>query len=353
MKRILISLGLLTAVSLFAAEQSDPRFEKFMDRSRKIYETNHMVVDLRLSSYDGKVPPAECHYDRYPGKVERIQCNGATFARKQDGKWLQSQDWGESGKPVKGERLTPLNVFPSCVDLPLKDKGESRDQSQGATVVRLIDQHTNEEGDEEFVFEMGRENQTGANYPKYTFLRYKNADPDDAVLYKFSGPIYSQGGSKVQLDARYGYLVAVKMNVVTPTPAAASENSPKLSENVLPAPAGENVYTFAQIEQKKAQLKDKIVRIEILRLLGQGSNPLGDGTVRYIAKDTSGGATPYGQVAFPAAGLEKTGLGKNPDQGPLTCYARVHVFPEKKAAAICVVVGTKVSMENGKATYSW
>jgi len=100
-------------------------------------------------------------------------------------------------------------------------------------------------------------------------------------------------------------------------------------------------------------LKDKVVRIEIQRLLGQGSDMMGDGTLRFIAKDTSGGATPYGQVAFPREGLEKTGLDKNPDKGPLTCYARVHVFPEEKAAAICVVVGTKVSMENGKAIYSW
>src|SRR2546430_3981104 len=34
-------------------------------------------------------------------------------------------------------------------DIPLKSKGESRDKSQGMTIVRLIDQHTNEEGDEE------------------------------------------------------------------------------------------------------------------------------------------------------------------------------------------------------------
>jgi hypothetical protein len=349
-KSILVSLLSLAAVSLLAAEESDPRFEKFMERSRKIYETNHMVVDLRLSSFDGKIPPAECQFDRYPGKVERIKFNGGAFARKQGGKWLASDDWGESGKPVKGESTTPLNVFASFVDIPLKSKGESRDKSQGATIVRLIDQHADEEGNDELTFEMGRENQTGANYPKYTFLRYKNADPDDVVLYKFSGPIYSQGGSKVQFDARYGYLVAVKMNVVNAT--AAPEISTAQSKN-LSQPISDKTYTFQEIEKSKAQLKDKIVRIEILRLLGQGSDMMGDGTLRFIAKDTSGGATPYGQVAFPREGLEKTGLDKNPDKGPLTCYARVHVFPEQKAAAICVVVGTKVSMENGKATYSW
>src|SRR2546430_15575365 len=117
MRLVLLSLVLLAALSLSGAEQSDPRFEKFMDRSRKIFESNHMVVDLRLSSYDDKIPPAECHYDRYPGKVERIQFNGGTFARKMGGKWLQSEDWGESGKPVKGERLNPLNVFVGYADI--------------------------------------------------------------------------------------------------------------------------------------------------------------------------------------------------------------------------------------------
>src|SRR5438445_327344 len=112
MRLVLLSLVLLAALSLSGAEQSDPRFEKFMDRSRKIFETNHMVVDLQLSSYDNKIPPAECHYDRYPGKVERIRLpDGGTFARKEGGKWLESEDWGESGKPVQSERSNQLNVF--------------------------------------------------------------------------------------------------------------------------------------------------------------------------------------------------------------------------------------------------
>ena len=340
---------LLTAVSLLAADQSDPRFEKLMEQSRKVYENNHMVVDLRLSTYDNSIPPAECHYDRYPGRVERIRLpKEGTFARKAGGKWLTSEDWGETGKPVKGDRANMLNVFASYVDIPLKSKGEGHDKSQGATVVRLKDQHT-DEGDEELVFEMGREHQANVNYPTYTFLRYKNAQPDDAVLYKFSGPIYSGNGNRVQFDARYGYLVAVKIdnvNVVTPPPA--SENSTTQSEN-LSAPVSDKTYTFQEIEKNKAALKDKVVKIEILKLLGEPSDLMGNGTLRFIAKDTSNGAAPYGQVAFPREGLEKVGR-----EGPFTVYARIHVFTQQKnAAAISVAVGTKVSMENGKATYSW
>jgi hypothetical protein len=188
-------------------------------------------------------------------------------------------------------------------------------------------------------------------------LRYKNADPDDAVLYKFSGSVYSADGSKVQLDARYGYLVAVKMEMVTPSPSEVDKGAAELTNEKsasLPPPASDKIYTFQDIEKQKTQLKDKIVRLEILKLLGEPSDLLGDGTFRFIAKDTSKSATPYGQVAFPREGLEKMGLANDPHRdGPFVVYARVRVFPKKKAAAVCVPVGTEVTVENGKATYSW
>jgi hypothetical protein len=348
MKFYIVGPTLLFVSSLaFGQEQSDPRFEKLMEQSRKVYESNHMVVDLRLSTYDDSLPAAECHYDRYPGKVERIKLpKGATFARKQGGKWKQSDDWAETGKPAKADTVNMLNVFASYVDIPLKNKSESRDKSQGATVVRLKDQHPTAEGDEELVFEMGRENQTAANYPSYTFLRYKNSQPDDAVLYKFSGPVYSGDGKPVQFDARYGYLVAVKMNIVEATPVP--ENSKTQSESDA-APASERTYTFQQIENQKTKLKDKVVKVEILKLLGEPSDLMGNGTLRFIAKDTSNTATPYGQIVFTKEGLEKVGR-----DGPFTVYVRIHVFTEQKsAAAVSIALGTKVSIENGKATYSW
>jgi hypothetical protein len=99
MRLVVLSLVLLAALSLSDAEQSDARFEKLMDRSRKIFETNHMVVDLQLSSYDNKIPPAECHYDRYPGKVERIRLpDGGTFARKEGGEMARVRGLGRIGK---------------------------------------------------------------------------------------------------------------------------------------------------------------------------------------------------------------------------------------------------------------
>jgi hypothetical protein len=122
----------------------------------------------------------------------------------------------------------------------------------------------------------------------------------------------------------------------------------------LPAPLSDKVYTFAEIQKEKAALKDKIVRIKILYLLGEQSDLLGNGTLRFICKDTSKGATPYGQVAFPREGLEKMGLAQDPHrEGPFIVYAQVHVFAQKDAAAICIAVGTHVAVENGKATYFW
>lgn len=122
-----------------------------------------------------------------------------------------------------------------------------------------------------------------------------------------------------------------------------------LSAEQLPAPVSDKTYTFQEVERNKAALKDKIVKIQIKMLLGEPSDLLGNGTLRFIAKDTSNSTTPYGQVAFPREGFEKVGR-----EGPFTVYARVHVFTQQKdAAAICVAVGTHVAVEGGKATYSW
>ena len=122
----------------------------------------------------------------------------------------------------------------------------------------------------------------------------------------------------------------------------------------LPPPVSDKIYTFEQIEKQKAELKDKVVRIEIMKLVAGPGDRRDKGTQRYIVKDTSNGATPYGQIDFPREGLEKIGLVNDPHrEGPFTVYARVHVFAEKNAAAVCIAVGTQVAVENGKATYSW
>jgi hypothetical protein len=120
----------------------------------------------------------------------------------------------------------------------------------------------------------------------------------------------------------------------------------------LRAPVSKEKFTFQQIERQKHELEDKIVLIEIT-LVGDGGD-IGHGMLRYFAEDTSGSAMPYGRVDIPREGLQKMPLAENPHHnGPFKIYVRVHVFPEKEAAAICVAVGAHVSVENGKAIYSW
>jgi hypothetical protein len=74
--------------------------------------------------------------------------------------------------------------------------------------------------------------------------------------------------------------------------------------------------------------------------------------LRYIAKDTSSSATPYGQVTFPREALKKLGHFDMADKVPFSVCVRVHVFGGK-AAALSEAVGTHVSVTNGKATYGW
>ena len=130
--------------------------------------------------------------------------------------------------------------------------------------------------------------------------------------------------------------------------AAASSLIANEESASLPPPISDKIYTFQQIEKQKAQLKDKVIRIEIASLVAGPGDDLADGTQRYIVEDTSKNVAPFGQMAFSREAVEKMGR-----KGPFTIYARVHVFPEKEAAALCVAVGTRVAVENGKATYSW
>jgi hypothetical protein len=119
---------------------------------------------------------------------------------------------------------------------------------------------------------------------------------------------------------------------------------------LLPAPFSESLFTFLQIEQQKQNLKERIVRVEISKVLGEGDDS-GNNLLRFIAKDSSKSASPYGQVAFPRDGLTKTGLQRE-GKGPLVVYFRVHVV-SANAAAICEAVGTKFSSDARGAHYDW
>jgi len=69
--------------------------------------------------------------------------------------------------------------------------------------------------------------------------------------------------------------------------ASSAPNSPRTP---LPAPFSESLFTFQQIEQQKLDLKERIVRVEISKVLGEGDDR-GNNLLRFIAKDTSKSAT--------------------------------------------------------------
>ena len=225
------ALLMLAATPLLAADQSDPRFDKWLEQSRKIFAANHLIAYIHLAHIDKKGPPFEFRYDRYPQGIERVQKpDGYALAHQKGKPWRVSDDWGETGDEVDPDVVKQTVAMIGYVDIPLANKHENRDKSQGANVVRVVDQRKTKEGNEEIVFESGREHQkAGRNYPKYTFFRYKDAQPDDVILSNFSGPIYTTGGDRVQLDVRYDILIAVKtgkVNVVTPAPSASPDKRP-------------------------------------------------------------------------------------------------------------------------------
>src|SRR6266516_4753779 len=92
-------------------------------------------------------------------------------------------------------------------------------------------------------------------------------------------------------------ILAISLLVAAASSLLATEPTKEKSAS-LPPPVSDKIYTFQQIEKQKPKLKDKVVRIEIMKLVAGPGDLLGDGTQRYIAEDTSKGAMPYGHVAF-------------------------------------------------------
>jgi hypothetical protein len=116
-----ISILVAAASSLLATD--DPRFAQWMENSRTAFAKNHLIAYVTLEPLGDKSGSTECRYDRYPGKVERIQLsNGASYARKKGKKWIESDDWGESKKPLKKEQVAQLNDWVARSARPLPSR---------------------------------------------------------------------------------------------------------------------------------------------------------------------------------------------------------------------------------------
>jgi len=84
-------------------------------------------------------------YQRYPDKgPERIQCDDATFARKERGRpWLKSADWGESGASVDKQTARKLDGWVKLVEavfnfMPSEVKLVEKSGEQGRGRVQWI-----------------------------------------------------------------------------------------------------------------------------------------------------------------------------------------------------------------------
>ena len=130
-------------------------------------------------------------------------------------------------------------------------------------------------------------------------------------------------------------LLAISILVAAASALLATEPAKEKSA-LPPPPVSDKIYTFAQIEKQKAELKDKVIRIEIMQLVAGPADLLANGTHRYIVEDTSKGATPYGQVGFPREGLEKMGLANDPPrEGPFSVYPRARCSRQSSRPLLC------------------
>ncbi len=222
------TLPLRAADEPAAAADVSAQVTEWLKYTRAIFENNHLIVRLKLEYLTGGGAPAEIRYDRYP-ELERIQTapgEGASFVRKKGKSWMQSDDWGETGRPVKPEQARQFDGWCSLINAPLNNTQRSRDPSQGGTVMRLVEQVKEEGDNERLVVQIGRERQTGLAYPTFVFFRYKDAPPERAHLSGYSGTMFL-GSDKLMARIRYDYLIRVKMETVSPSPSPASSPEPE------------------------------------------------------------------------------------------------------------------------------
>lgn len=331
-----VTLALSTGHS--RADETADNFSRSLEYTRAIVEKHHLtgLVDVDLGS--GK---KSFRYDHYP-EVERIQAQGSTYARKKGKAWLKSDDWAETGKKVTKDKSEELDNLITFVDAPLQNRSVSKDKSQGGMVVEEIKREPSGSGERIF-YEIRREKSTGFGYPQFVFSRY-GKDPDDkAMLIGYAGFMYS-GEEKIHVNINYSYMFLINTEVVN------ANDIPKTSKTALPDDS--KIYNFNELDQKKFELKDKIVRLQITPKVLQ-SEDVGDGNSRLMVKDTATPKSNYGLVDFPRAALEKLGLADKSAKENLTLYVRVTPRTKEAVAQFTALGRSYDKASDGKVTYKW
>jgi hypothetical protein len=175
----------------------------------------HVIAQVGLDDDPNK--PTHYQWDYYPAdtsspEIYRIKMDSGTFAKKGDNAWLQSDDWGETGKAVPDDLTQELGVFVSIVSIPFA-KPSNHDSSQGANVWKFIDQTSDKTGTY-YTYEESRErpNPDGV-YPRYTFRKLTGDVDGKLFLCKVTGQLRN-GNSEIPFTISYDFLIPLPAGTV-------------------------------------------------------------------------------------------------------------------------------------------
>ena len=131
----------------------------------------------------------------------------------------------------------------------------------------------------------------------------------------------------VWVNINYEYMFLV--NIV--------EKKPEATKPHLPAPDNDKIYNFTELDEKKFELKGKVVRIRITPWAVNGEN-LAHGSFRYLVKDTARPQPFYGKVDFPVERAKKRLPGAEFAAGDLYAQPWAHERGRFELVTACEVI---------------
>jgi hypothetical protein len=195
-------------------------FNDYLKYSQEIAAKHHLIVHAHFDREGSKAKPIDFRYDRYP-ELERMQLpSGASYVRKKkDGKWIKSDDWGETGNTAPKTATRDFDNWIGLIDAPLMNIGTTRDKSQGAVKPTLVENDEDAKPDE-IRFILTREHPTGLAYPHFGFTKFQ-----DKALLHFYGGAMRLGEERLEASIGYDFMFLVNMQVVTPTPSPSASQA--------------------------------------------------------------------------------------------------------------------------------
>jgi hypothetical protein len=340
--------------------QDAETFAKSMKYTKEVVSKHHLIALVNVEPFEGG-KKVDFRYDKYP-TAERVIVGEETFARKKGGAWLKSNDYGETGKKVKKEKATELDVFVSFADAPMSDKFVTREPEQGGRVIEFLKRE--DAGDSERLFyEVRREKSTNVGYPQFVFRPWKAGNDDESLLIGYGG-LMRTGEMRVKVNINYQYMFLVNAvvrnaNEIPPAKEGAEEQPPKppkgrkAAETEPPAPVEDpdKVYGFMELQRNKMALNGKVVRLEVTTQLAMGKDA-GKGRMRAMVHDTAKDSF-IGWVDLPKAQFEKLGFADNSKEEKVTLYVRVNATNAREPATFSAVGQRAVKGADGEAKYEW